>query len=165
MFEATKQAIVQCLPVLPTNPTHTLGRLNTGVHQHVNFTGGSNPAPTDTKTKTNRQERPKVQSDNRTNRQTLTSATAKGYPQGAPVDRLILKKVRHQNATKTHQIQNKKKIIQNQRNKGTNDKLKQKGVKSNTGRTKNTEKDIGRTGNWRNGEAGTGLDQTHEAGT
>ena len=57
VFEATKQAVVKCLSVLPTNPTHTLGRLNTGVHQHVNFTGGSNPATTNIKTrKTNKQE-------------------------------------------------------------------------------------------------------------
>ena len=57
VFEATKQAVVQCLSVLPTNPTHTLGRLNTGGNQNVNFTRESNPAPTNIKTrKTNKQE-------------------------------------------------------------------------------------------------------------
>ena len=57
VFEATKQAVVKCLSVLPTNPTHTLGRLNTGGNQNVNFTRELNPAPTNIKTrKTNKQE-------------------------------------------------------------------------------------------------------------
>ena len=55
---------MQCLPVLPTNPIHTPGRPNTGVHKHVNFTGGSNPAPTDTKTR--RQNKQKRQNDSKT---------------------------------------------------------------------------------------------------
>ena len=52
--------------------------------------------------------------------------------------------------------------IQNQHNKGTNDRAKPKGVESNTGKTNNT---IGTNGSKRSGESTTGLDQTPEAGT
>ena len=62
--EVTRQVVLQCLSVLPTNPIHTPGRQNTGVHQHVNFTGGSNPAPKrqKNKKKTNRQRTTKKDS-------------------------------------------------------------------------------------------------------
>ena len=66
--EVTRQVVVQCLSVLPTNLIHTLGRPNTGVHQHVNFTGGSSPAP-------NKHTHKKRQTDKEKQKRTLSSTT------------------------------------------------------------------------------------------
>ena len=125
---------MQCLSILPTSPTHTLGCLNTGVQPTCQPHWGIEPRPFRHKNrKTNRQKQTEKTIRQQDHKRTLLKYNGERRPGGPLSTDPSYKRF----ATKKHKNKPKNQST-NQRSNGTNDRRKPNGDSINTGTSQTT---------------------------